>query len=430
MASLMSLFIESKALMGEVNKDEFHRNLISLAKQWYGEVFLVGGAVRDQLLGFTPKDLDYVITKITLDDLSNKLKQTFPHAKVSEVGESFGIVKLTIDNEEFDFAIPRADIDRDNVKVDPNIPIESDLLRRDFTCNSLAKNLENGVIVSPVGFDGIQDIKDRVLRATGVPKDRFVEDPLRILRGLQISARFGFTIEENTLKAMSELRSTLHSISSERFYEEFKKAWTKGNADVITFFYLLNKTGIGKEIFGESFEPIPFKLKSIDTEENFLGQYMSAFYNGGNYQMLSKKVVEHQWIEAIHTVSNLINKVGNETIISASKKLGKQSDKFPLILKVLKVIDPIVFDGFTKILKKPFIPKVSKEYVCSEFPITTGELIELFKQLGLEIKGKDIQDAFYHLILDYHNGSIPLDSVKEKNINYLSNHIKERYGQK
>lgn len=430
MISLMSRFIESKALMEEINKDDFHRSLISLAKQWHGEVFLVGGAVRDQLLGFTPKDLDYVITKITLVDLSNKLKQTFPHAKVSEVGESFGIVKLTIGNEEFDFAIPRADLDRDNVKVDPNIPIESDLLRRDFTCNSLAKNLENGTIVSPVGFDGIQDIKDRVLRATGVPKDRFVEDPLRILRGLQISARFGFTIEEKTLKAMSELRSTLHSVSSERFYEEFKKAWTKGNADVITFFDLLNKTGIGKEIFGESFEPIPFKLKSMNADENFLAQYMSAFYNGGNYQMLSKKVGEQQWIEAIHTVSNMINKVGNETIVSASKKLGKQSDKFSLILKVLKVIDPIVFDGFAKILEKPFIPKVSKDYVCYEFPITTGELIELFKQLGLELKGKDIQDALYHLILDYRDGIIPLDSDKEKNINHLSNRIKERHGQK
>ncbi len=416
--------------MEEINQTDFHNNLISLSKQWNGQVFLVGGAVRDQLLGFTPKDLDYVVTKITLSDLSNRLKQMFPQAKVSEVGESFGIVKLSIGAEEFDFAIPRADVDRENVKVDPNIPIESDLLRRDFTCNSLAKNLETGKIVSPVGFDGIQDIKNKVLRATGVPKERFTEDPLRILRGLQQAARFGFTIEENTLKAMAELRNTLHSVSSERFYEEFKKAWTKGNADVVTFFDLLGKTGIGKEIFGEDFQPLPFKLNSMDSEQNFLSQYMAAFYKGGNYQMLSKKVNEQQWVEAIRTVANMVNQVGDETIMSASKKLRNQSDKFQLILSVLKVIDPIVFKGFTEILKKPFIPKISKDFVPYEFPITTGELIDLFKQNGIVLKGPDIQGALGHFMLDYRDGIIELSTDKQKNIENISNRIRERHGQR
>ena len=82
--------------MEEIDKKEFHAKLVNLAKQWNGKVYLVGGAVRDQLLGFTPKDLDYVVTKIDLNRLSDKLKQMFPEAKVSEVGESFGIVKLSI----------------------------------------------------------------------------------------------------------------------------------------------------------------------------------------------------------------------------------------------------------------------------------------------------------------------------------------------
>ncbi len=428
MLSVHTRFLESLVFMEEIDKKEFHAKLVNLAKQWNGKVYLVGGAVRDQLLGFTPKDLDYVVTKIDLNKLSDKLKQMFPEAKVSEVGESFGIVKLSIDKEEFDFAIPRADVDRENVKVDPNIPIEEDLLRRDFTCNSLAQDLETGKIISPVGFDGIQDIKSKVLRATGNPKERFTEDPLRILRGLQQSARFGFTIEENTLKAMADLKNTLHSVSSERFYEEFKKAWTKGNADVFTFFSLLGKTGIGQEIFGPEFKPIPFKLSSMDNDEIFLSQYMAAFYNGGNYQMLSKKVNEQQWVEAIRTVSNLINK--NEDLVSASKKLGKQSEKFNLILKVLKVIDKSVFDGFSKILEKPFIPKVSKDFVPYELPVTGGEFIDLFKQNGIELKGKDIQGAIYHFILDYQEGLIPLDTDRQKNIDNISNRIKERHGKR
>lgn len=416
--------------MEEIDKKEFHAKLVNLAKQWNGKVYLVGGAVRDQLLGFTPKDLDYVVTKIDLNRLSDKLKQMFPEAKVSEVGESFGIVKLTIDKEEFDFAIPRADIDRENVKVDPNIPIEDDLLRRDFTCNSLAQDLETGKTISPVGFDGIKDIKDKILRATGNPKERFAEDPLRILRGLQQSARFGFTIEENTLKAMAELKDTLHSVSSERFYEEFKKAWTKGNADVFTFFNLLGKTGIGQEIFGPEFNPIPFKLNSLDSEEIFLSQYMAAFYNGGNYQMLSKKVNEQQWVESIRIVSNLINKVGDETLTSAAKKLGKQSDKFNLILKVLKVIDKPVFEGFSKILEKPFIPKVSRDFAPYELPVTGGEFIDLFKQNGVELKGKNIQGAIYNFILEYQEGIIPLDTDRQKNIDNISNRIRGRYGKR
>lgn len=428
MIRLTNLFIESRILVEEIDKTDFHNKLVSLSKQWNGQVFLVGGAVRDQLLGFTPKDLDYVVTKITLADLSNRLKQMFPQAKVSEVGESFGIVKLSIDGEEFDFAIPRADVDRENVKVDPNIPIESDLLRRDFTCNSLAQNLETGKIVSPVGFDGIQDIKNKVLRATGVPKERFTEDPLRILRGLQQAARFGFTIEDSTLKAMAELRNTLHSVSSERFYEEFKKAWTKGNADVFTFFDLLGKTGIGKEIFGEDFAPLPFKMNSMDVEENFLSQYMAAFLNGGNFQMLSKKVNEQQWVEAIRVVKALTE--GKESILSASKKLGKHSQKFPLILKVLEKVNPPAFAKFSDVLKVPFIPKVSREFETFELPLGGEEIINLFKDLGIILKGKEIQDAINNLIAAFQDKKIPFAQDRQQNVDAISNYIRNMHGQK
>jgi tRNA nucleotidyltransferase/poly(A) polymerase len=428
MHSLVNLFIESRILVEEIDKSDFHNKLVALSKQWNGQVFLVGGAVRDQLLGFTPKDLDYVVTKITLVDLSNRLKQMFPQAKVSEVGESFGIVKLSIDGEEFDFAIPRADVDRENVKVDPNIPIESDLLRRDFTCNSLAQNLETGKIISPVGFDGIQDIKNKVLRATGVPKERFTEDPLRILRGLQQAARFGFTIEDSTLKAMAELRNTLHSVSSERFYEEFKKAWTKGNADVFTFFDLLGKTGIGKEIFGEDFAPLPFKMNSMDVEENFLSQYMAAFLNGGNHQMLSKKVNEQQWVEAIRVVKALTE--GKESILSASKKLGKHSQKFSLILKVLEKVNPPAFAKFSDVLKVPFIPKVSREFETFELPLGGEEIINLFKDLGIILKGKEIQDAITNLIAAFQDKKIPFTQDRQQNVDAIINFVRNTHGQK
>jgi tRNA nucleotidyltransferase/poly(A) polymerase len=429
MTRILNIFMESRVFTEEIDKNDFHSKLVLLAKQWKGKVYLVGGAVRDKLLGHTPKDLDYVVTKIDLASLSNKLKQMFPDAKVSEVGESFGIVKLAIGTEEFDFAIPRADVDRENVKVDPNIPIEQDLLRRDFTCNSLAQDLESGKIISPEGFDGISDIKSKILRATGNPVERFTEDPLRILRGLQQSARFGFNIEENTLKAMAELRNTLHSVSSERFYEEFKKAWTKGNADVFTFFDLLGKTGIGKEIFGEDFNPIPIKIHPPEKEEVFLGQYMAAFYNGGKYQLLSKKVNEQQWIESIRTVKDLAH--GKIDIIAASKKLGKHfsSHGFGLLLLVLKNIDIETFDKFNKVLKAPFITRVQPDnHGDFQLPLSGEEIINLYKSLGIELKGKQIQDAIYNLIINYQNGTIKLDFDKQTNIERISDYIRNTHG--
>lgn len=420
MLRVLKVFLESRIFMEEIDKKDFHSKLVSMSKQWNGKIYLVGGAVRDEFLGKTPKDLDYVVTKIDLVSLSNRLKSIFPEAKVSEVGESFGIVKLSIGTEEFDFAIPRADIDRENVKVDPNIPIEEDLLRRDFTCNSLAKDLENGNIISPKGFDGVGDIKNKILRATGNPDERFREDPLRILRGLQQAARFGFTIETNTLEAMARLKNTLHSVSSERFYEEFKKAWTKGNADVSMFFDLLGKTGIGKEIFGEDFSPIPFKLNSSDTEEIFLSQYMAAFYMGGNYQLLSKKVNEQQWVESIRIIKNFAT--GDDKLLNASKKLSKQSQKFSLILKVLRLIYPFVFTEFSDTLKKPFIPKVSKEFQSYELPLSGEELINTYQEIGKPLKGSEIQNAIFGLISAYQEGKIQ-DISKDSAISYIKSNM-------
>jgi tRNA nucleotidyltransferase (CCA-adding enzyme) len=181
--------------MFEIDPASINKRLVDMAKSFGGKVYLVGGAVRDELLGKESKDLDYLVTKISLEDLSKLLPKVIPGAKISEVGQSFGIVKAALGKDEFDFAIPRADVDRENVKTDPNIPVEQDLMRRDFTINALAKDLETGQIVSPEGQDGVADIKNKIIRAVGDPVQRFKEDPLRMLRALQFASRFGFDID-------------------------------------------------------------------------------------------------------------------------------------------------------------------------------------------------------------------------------------------
>ena len=385
------------------NITDFHNKLVYIAKSFGGRVYLVGGAVRDEILGIAPKDLDYVITKVYLSQLQVILKATFPEAKVNEVGESFGIIKLTIGEDEFDFAIPRFDFDRTRVIVDPFTPIHKDLLRRDTTMNSLAKDLETGEIISPEGFDGIKDIKDKVIRATGDPLERFQEDPLRILRCISQAARFKFEIECSTYVAMRDLRSTLHSVSSERFYDEFKKGWTKGHADIDIFFRYLEFTNIGEEIFGKDFKPLPCRIDG-NVEEMFLCQYMAAFYMGGDYKMLSKKVHDQQWIEAIRCVKDLA--YDRIPLIDASKKLSKHFEKFEMILTVLQRIDHPVFIKFQKVLEKPFIQKVSNNSNTYELPVSGEEIINCYKENGIILVGKDIQSAIFGLITAYQFGHI------------------------
>jgi len=107
-----------------------------------GEIFVVGGPIRDFVLGHDPKDIDFLVRKLSLEQIQQTLVQI---GKPKEVGQQFGIVKANIDSEEFDFAIPRTKEDRTGdkhtdftVQVDPNASVEDDLKRRDFTWNAMA----------------------------------------------------------------------------------------------------------------------------------------------------------------------------------------------------------------------------------------------------------------------------------------------------
>ena len=129
--------------MFETDVASFDKKLIEIAKSVGGKAYLVGGAVRDELMSKNSKDRDYCLTKIPLEKLAKKLQHFIPEAKINEVGKSFGIIKLSIGHDEFDIAIPRTDIDRESVKTDPNVTIESDLSRRDFTINRTLKRFRN-----------------------------------------------------------------------------------------------------------------------------------------------------------------------------------------------------------------------------------------------------------------------------------------------
>ncbi len=401
--------------------------LIEMTKSFGGKIYLVGGAVRDEMLGKESKDYDFMITKITLDDLAKRLQQVLPGAKVNEVGQSFGVVKMSYGNDEYDFAIPRADVDRQNVKTDPNIPVEQDLLRRDFTINAMAKDLETGEIVNAEGQNGQQDLKDGIIRAVGNPQARFQEDPLRMLRALQFASRFGFDIEPHTLQAIKENVDLLTGVSGERFYEEFNKAWTKGNSDTQKFFRLLQETNIGRVMFGEDFTPVALDMSSLHGHEGFLIQAIAAFLGGGNYEKLILKTDEQDLIR----VARWFRMRSAEAIDYESiKTIAKFGQHFPLILKSFGMIDQktrgTLYPHMKKLISKPLIPKIqSGKQESWELPVGGGELIELAKEIGVDLKGKAIGETALKLIKAYQNDLLTVSDNNDENKEIIKNALKK-----
>ena len=199
-------------------------------KQNGGEAYFVGGFVRDKIMGQKNDDIDIEVHKLSPDVLRKILKDT---ASYSEVGKSFGI--FILNDYKIDVALPRKDIQTGkghrniDVCVDPFLGTIEAARRRDFTINSVMENIITGEIIDH--FNGIKDIKDKVIRH--VDNKTFADDPLRILRGAQFSARFNFKIADETIKLSKT--TDLSILSKERIYEETKKALLKAENPSLYF---------------------------------------------------------------------------------------------------------------------------------------------------------------------------------------------------
>jgi tRNA nucleotidyltransferase (CCA-adding enzyme) len=206
-----------------------------------GQVLLVGGAVRDLLLGLPLKDLDCQIHKLSMEQVE-KILQKF--GTVSYVGKSFGVLRLH--GLEVDWSLPRADsIGRKPVvAIDPFMDIQESFRRRDVTINAIGIDLHTGQLIDP--FEGVRDLQAGVLRATD--EQRFGEDPLRLFRVMQFVGRFEFkpTDQLNRLCAQMDLQE----ISRERIEAEFEKLLLRSKRPSLGFRWL-NSIGRLEEILPE-----------------------------------------------------------------------------------------------------------------------------------------------------------------------------------
>lgn len=221
------------------------KEIAKIIKKNGGNIYLVGGAVRDTILGREIKDEDYCVTGISHNDFA----RMFPEAKIQ--GKSFAVFR--IGDKEIALARRETKIGRGhkefNIETNENITIEDDLIRRDITINSMAQDINTKEIIDP--FGGKTDLENGIIRATS---NRFKEDPLRVYRVARIAAALGFEVDKDTIKLIHSLREELPSLSKERVFVEFRRALETDRPSI--FFNVLKQAKVLDVHFKEIYDLI------------------------------------------------------------------------------------------------------------------------------------------------------------------------------
>lgn len=209
----------------------------------YSKCYLVGGCVRDVIMGNDPKDIDICIENTSIDEFN----KVFPDAKrINDKPNAPPVYSIN----GYEVALCRTEIKNGNGYTDfdfkEGVSIYEDLKRRDFTCNSIAVRICDGAIVDP--HNGIVDTLNGILRC--INPVAFVEDPLRIIRGIRFKYRFDFDIEEETYSLMESNISNIQYIKAERIVSELEKVYEQCSVPSM-FFRMLDNLGGLKYHFEE-----------------------------------------------------------------------------------------------------------------------------------------------------------------------------------
>ncbi len=207
------------------------------------KIYQVGGAVRDKILGKIPNDVDYVV-------VGSDIKQMRELGFI-QVGKGFPVFIHPKTKQEY--ALARKEIKTGNKHTDfefvftPDITLEEDLQRRDFTCNAIAYDEQSGQYIDY--FGGLQDIKNKLIRH--IDAEHFVEDPLRALRMCRFAAQLDFDVDESAINLCSDMvaQKMLSFLSAERVWQEFEKAFL--SSSFYRFIDIMRQIGALKEIMPE-----------------------------------------------------------------------------------------------------------------------------------------------------------------------------------
>ncbi|MGL4804471.1 MAG: CCA tRNA nucleotidyltransferase [Cetobacterium sp.] len=352
----------------------------------HGKGYIVGGYIRDYLLGLTPKDCDFCT-----DIDYSKLKDIFKDYSPKEIGKAFGIIQIVYNGKSYEIAKLRRDVTftsfRNIAEVEFINDIYEDLKRRDFTVNAIAYNGSNLIYLSQVEID---DIKNKVLRFVGNGKKRIEEDPLRILRGIRIAGEKKLLILEKTKQEIKECKNEIKRVSIERVQDEFFKI-LKGENSSNSFKFLYD-LGVFEVIFPKTYKNIKLnevledldKIDSLFLLEESLVLKLVVIFNKSKDELNYLKLDNKSKKSILNIIENL-------------EKIKNISSKY----EIKKMIMTIGLEDFKNILKienlrdnMSLIKEKFNEILINNEPIFMKELAISGKDiLDLEIKdGKKIKE--------------------------------------
>ena len=301
-----------------------------------GTAYLVGGCVRDSLLGLDPKDIDLEIFGINPAKLKSLMESL---GSVSLCGQSFGILKVSDPESKVtvDVGIPRKERSRGSshkdfiVNSDCNMTVKDATNRRDFTINSLYQNVITNEILDFHG--GVSDLRAGIIRC--VDESRFMEDPLRILRAIQFAARFQFVIEQNTFNLLKSNIKIVGNLPSERIFEEVSKLLLKAPKPSYGF-HLMQELGLLDILFPEisvlqfveqnpEYHPegnvfnhtmnvidwLPLESRTIELQLAGLYHDSGKLYGSVKHEMRSMEIVREEFPKKLTNNRDLIDSVSN-----------------------------------------------------------------------------------------------------------------------
>jgi len=339
------------------------------------EAYIVGGCVRDSIMGKKPSDWD-----IATSARPEEILECFNNYRTIETGLKHGTVTVIVKKMQIEITTYRIDgeySDRrrpDKVTFTNNIDL--DLQRRDFTINALAYN-QNGIIDI---FGGLNDIKNKIVKCVGHPDDRFNEDGLRILRALRFASVLNFSIDDQTSDSIFKNKALLHDISTERINMEFNKLIMGINYQNIIFNYRDIIEVFLPEIKGLSNEELRYRLNSMK-ELNSLTMRLAVLLQGlgPTDKILMNLKYDNKTVKTVKILTENINEKIYPDPVNIKRWLNKiNSENLVNLIKIKKAM----FDNEYEELAKSQV--IMKEILASN---------QCYNLRTLAINGQDLLDA-------------------------------------
>lgn len=341
-------------------------------------IYFVGGINRDHILNKNSKDADIVVCGVPLWKVIETIK---PHGKVNTDSANTGVIKLSLKHlphiEDVDICLPRTEKSgktaRYNdfvINADHNLPIESDLIRRDFRFNAIAQNVLTDDWIDPLG--GRDDIKQGIIRM--ISERAFKEDALRMLRAIKFSSRFGFNMTIDTLEAIKRNAYLINNAPKERILKEITDIFNRGDASI--GLEMLRVTNLFEHIFGYKSAANYDLLLDIKLECDFFYVMLQRKDNDTPHTLTLYSKIYQNSLKGDNKMFKKLSILDKLFNTLKGLQLDNNLDK---IIKIRILIADICMDGgYQLLLNSGIVPNFIKEELLNmenkNMPLTNNEL--------------------------------------------------------